>query len=159
MNISSGDINSVVQSRYKDDDMEFHTMTFHRENQQSKSITIFAGVSKNNSFIDRFTGKSFQKPYELLIKAINNRTVERDYFRLYSELASGIISEEDFNKELDENEDNYVIQNDIIPTMEELKIAIMLVQEIKDVNTSEDLSSLFSFNSIEIDRLLPLLNH
>lgn len=116
---------------------------------------LFAGVSEGNSFIDQITGKSFEMIYNLLIKAINNRTVERDYFRLYSEHMSGILSEDEFEKELDDHEDNYVIQNNITPSKPELLLALSLVKDIKDVETSEDLSSLFSFNSIDIEKMLP----
>jgi len=122
--------------------------------------TIFiAGVSEGDSFINQITGRSFENIYNLLIKAVNNRTVERDYFRLYSEFISGVLSEKDFEKELNEHEDNYVIQNNIIPTKDDVRFALNIAKDIKDVETSEDLSSLFSFNSIEIEKLLPILNN
>ncbi|WP_195552971.1 hypothetical protein [Bacteroides eggerthii] len=152
MDFSNNEVGTVIT--YHMDGATVHTL------KPTDSDTIFiAGVSNGDSFINQITGKSFENIYNFLIKAVNNRTVERDYFRLYSELASGMISEEEFEKEIDENEDNYVIQNNIIPSKEDLQLALNIARDIKEVDTSEDLSSLFSFNSIEIEKLLPSIKY
>lgn len=120
----------------------------------TKGHTIFAGISSCNTFSERITGKLFDKAVSLLIRAINNRTIERNYFKLYSELLDRIITEDEFDKELNEHESEYVINNDIIPTKEELELVLKLIPHIKDVTNSEDLSSLFSFKSNQLDKLL-----
>lgn len=94
------------------------------------------------------------KIYDFLIRAINNRTIERNYFRLYGDLLSGDISEQEFQQEIEEHESDYVLENNIIPSEEDIKLAIQLSEHVKDVQSSEDLSSLFSFNSIAIDKIL-----
>ncbi len=122
----------------------------------TKGHTIFAGISSCYTFSERITGKLFEfdKAVSLLIRAINNRTIERNYFKLYSELLDRIITEDEFDKELNEHESEYVISNDIIPTKEELELVLKLIPHIKDVTNSEDLSSLFSFKSNQLDKLL-----
>ncbi|MCX4336231.1 MAG: hypothetical protein K1V99_05960 [Bacteroidales bacterium] len=120
----------------------------------TKGHTIFAGISSCNTFSERITGKLFDKTISLLIRAINNRTIERNYFKLYSELLDRIITEDEFDKELNEHESEYVISNDISPTKEELELVLKLIPHIKDVTDSEDLSSLFSFKSNQLDKLL-----
>lgn len=117
-------------------------------------VTIFAGVSKNNAFFEFLNGGIAGKMHDLFIRAINNRTIERNYFRLYIDLLEDVITEEEFNKELEEHEDDYVIQNDIYPSKEDLELALRLSDSIKDVQSSEDISSLFSFNSTIVDELL-----
>lgn len=123
----------------------------HNEN---KGETVFSGIAQNNTFREFFSGGLNQKICDLLFRAINNRTVERNYFRLYSDLLSGVISDQDFQQEITDNESDYILENNIIPTIEDVRLAIQLSEHIKDVQSSEDISSLFSFNSIEIDKLL-----
>lgn len=108
---------------------------------------VFRGCSNGTEIIDRMTIDLNESTYKMLINAINNRTRERNYFRLYSELKDEIISEEEFERKLDSSEDDFVVCTDIIPSMEDVKKALFLSKQIKDVETSEDLSSLFSFDS------------
>lgn len=91
---------------------------------------------------------------ELLIKAVNNRTVERNYFRLYGEMVDGTITEEEFEKEIAKNEREYVLSGEEEPDERTLTTALLLSRRIKDVNDSEDLSSLFSFDSVKLDECL-----
>ncbi len=105
----------------------------------TKGHTIFAGISSCYTFSERITGKLFE-----FDKAVS----------LYSELLDRIITEDEFDKELNEHESEYVISNDIIPTKEELELVLKLIPHIKDVTNSEDLSSLFSFKSNQLDKLL-----
>lgn len=130
-----------------------NTMLEAIQPDESRSV-YFAGVSKDSSFIQTLIGSDYQEAIDLLIKAVNNRTVERDYFHLYSQLLDDEISEEDFDKELEEHEDKYVLDGTEIPTVEKLKLALKLCSQIHDVKTSEDLSSLFSFNSEKVDSVL-----
>ncbi len=125
----------------------------HNEN---KGETIFSGIAQNNSFKELFCdGLGLnRKICDLLFRAVNNRTIERNYFRLYSDLLSGTISDQDFQQEITDNEPDYILENNIMPTIEDVRLAIQLSEHIKDVQSSEDISSLFSFNSIEIDKLL-----
>lgn len=115
---------------------------------------IFAGITSGTAVFDRMIGMDQSEMYELMTKAVNNRTRQRNYFRLYSELLEGSISEKEFYKFIEENEDDYVIDGNEKPTVEKIKKALYLASHIKDVKTSEDISNLFSFDSIETDKCL-----
>lgn len=126
-------------------------MVFTRQQANSETM-FFVGVSKNDSAIKRMLGND--DVYKLFINAINNRTRERNYFRLYSDLLSGVISEDEFNNEIETNEDDYVLTSNEKVNEATLKYALNIAQHVKDVHNSEDLATLFSFNSAETDKCL-----
>lgn len=117
---------------------------------------FFFGSYKGDSLTTFFNSFVPQKTIELLFQAVNNRTVERNYFRLYSQLLEGTISEDFFDQEIANNEDDYVIVTDKRPSFEELRTALLLATKIKDINNSTDLSTAFSFSPDETDKLLTL---
>lgn len=117
---------------------------------------FFFGSYKGDSLTTFFNSFVPQKTIELLFQAVNNRTVERNYFRLYSQLLEGTISEEFFDQEIANNEDDYVIVTDKRPSFEDLRTALLLATKIKDINNSTDLSTAFSFSPDETDKLLTL---
>jgi hypothetical protein len=108
---------------------------------------FFAGISQGSSVISRMVGADYAEMVELLTRAVNNRTRQRNFFRLQNNLLEGIISEDDFYKEIEEKEDEYVVEEKESPSPERLCHAMILSQGIKDVQNSEDLSTLFSFSS------------
>ncbi|ERT60311.1 hypothetical protein HMPREF1254_0622 [Prevotella sp. BV3P1] len=83
---------------------------------------------------------------ELLIKAVNNRTRERNYFKKLVELFQGEVTEEEFDKAIEENEDDYVVTADGTPSREDLMLACEAAKQIKDVRDIDDFAALFSFN-------------
>ena len=115
---------------------------------------VFAGVSQGTSVISRMVGADYVEMVDLLTRAVNNRTRQRNYFRLQNNLLEGLITEDDFYKEIEEKEDDYVVEEIEAPTPERLRHALILSQGIKDVQNSEDLSSLFSFSSEATDNEL-----
>lgn len=117
---------------------------------------FFFGSYKGDSLTTVFNSFVPQTTIELLFQAVNNRTVERNYFRLYSQLLEGTISEEFFDQEIANNEDDYVIVTDKRPSFEDLRTALLLATKIKDINNSTDLSTAFSFSPDETDKLLTL---
>lgn len=115
---------------------------------------FFTGKTKS-VLMDRFlSGEQFESAYKLLLAAINNRTRERNFFRLSEQLASGEISENIYEAEIKNNEDEYVIRCDYHPSKEELLFAIKASSFIKDVQDDDDLSVLFSFDSNTVRGLL-----
>lgn len=90
----------------------------------------------------------------LLVTAVNNKIRECNYLKLHSELLSGSISEEEFDRIIDENEDDYVITEDQIPSEELLSRAIEISKLIKGINSMEDFTGLFSFDYSKIESLI-----
>lgn len=106
--------------------------------------TVFAGVA-DNKVIDMVF--SLDRMSQLLIRAVNNRTRERNYFRKYTELLEGDITEEEFDREIEEHEDDYVVSNNKDADAEDIKIAMFLAQYLKDVDYADDMSDIFSFSN------------
>lgn len=120
----------------------------------SNNNVVFAGVSEGNAVINRMIGLDYEEVVELMTKAVNNRTRQRNYFRLYSQMCDGEITEEEFYNTIETNEDDYVVEESEIPTKERLMHALKLIKGLKDVKSSEDISTLFSFDSAETDKKL-----
>lgn len=117
----------------------------------NERVTTFAGVVRNEVlFVDGINGNI----KELLVTAVNNRTRERNYFKKYVELLEGTISDDEFDKAIEDNEDDYVISEDKEPTLEDVQCVLEMAPELKDVNSVEDLASLFSFKPNSMQKCL-----
>ncbi len=84
---------------------------------------------------------------ELLTRAVNNRTRERNYFQLHCRFLEGELSGEDFEREIDANQDEYVVSNDEDLREGDVEIALGLIGNIKDVDSADDMADLFSFDN------------
>lgn len=89
----------------------------------------------------------------MLLRAINNRTRERNYANICLQLAEGQISEEEFAKEITDNENRYVISFAEQTSPEEIQIAALLATEVLDVDTEDDFRELFSIGSASLSNL------
>lgn len=117
----------------------------------NERVTTFAGVVRNEVFfVDGIT----DNVKELLVTAVNNRTRERNYFKKYVELLEGTISDDEFDKTIEDNEDDYVIPEDKEPTLEDVQCVLEMAPELKDVDSVEDLASLFSFKPNSMQKCL-----
>lgn len=117
---------------------------------------VFIGSYKGDSFTTILNSIIPENVLNLLVRAINNRTVERNYFRLYSQFLEGNLSEEAFDKEIELHEEDYVITTEKKPQIEDVRAILRIADKIKDLNSSSDLSLLFSFDPDETDRVLAL---
>ena len=104
-------------------------------------------------------GTDYRVMLDLMTRAVNNRTRQRNYFQLQSSMLEGLISEDEFYKRIEENEDDYVVEEMEQPSLERVYDALFLSQNIKDVNNSEDFATLFSFDSISTDKELEKLEN
>lgn len=140
---------SATFDYYETPDCKIATYT-----HQSSHTVAFGGVTTNENILGRITGEEIRKVVTMLKRAINNRTIERDYFKRYCEMLMGELTEEEFERELDTREEDYVVAENYKPTADDLRLALELCEGIKDVRTSQDLSSLFSFNVNDTEKLL-----
>lgn len=115
------------------------------------AVTSFVGIATNKIF-DISTMKDAQNL--LLIKAVNNRTRERNYFRLYGQLADGEMTEEEFDKEIDDNKDDYVVPAGTDASDEEMEAALGLAPSLKDVNSTDDFVSLFGLTDKSVRQFI-----
>ena len=71
---------------------------------QGQAVALFNGDSFAVSIEDGDTvnllthdGRKFKHAIDMLVQAFNNRTRQRNYFRLYCDLLDGQLSDEDFD--------------------------------------------------------------
>lgn len=117
-------------------------------------ITRFGGACRGEHFFHHLIGDYYGLLKDTLVQAINNRTRERNYFRLYSELLEDSITEEEFNEELQRNRDEYIIKLQHKPSFEELMVALNASKDIMDITSIEDMQTAFSFAPKELKNLL-----
>lgn len=116
--------------------------------QQGDSETFaFAGLMDKTKL---FNIDATERLKKLLIRAVNNRTRERNYFKLYCEMLDGNITEEEFDKEIDENEDKYIISQEESATIEDIEMVLNICPHILGVNDPNDMIELFSFTEKSI---------
>lgn len=119
---------------------------------KKNTSTFFVGVAKNTFFENiLIENNSF---VNLLLTAFNNRTRERNYFKKYSELLENEITEEEFIKEINENEDEYVIPSGKDVDENSIINAMKLSKSMKNIDTIDDFNSLFSFSDKSVNKFI-----
>lgn len=121
-------------------------------NKGNKYVHEAFVICNDDEFIKSICGEN--EAIKLLLKAVNNRTIERDYFKLYCEMLDNTISEEEFDSTIAANENEYIVSESDIPSQIQLEIALKLSKYIKRINSINDFTSLFSFNYNELHKIL-----
>lgn len=81
-----------------------------------------------------------------MTRAVNNRTRERNYFKLYCEMLDGNITEEEFDKEIEEHEDKYIIKQDKDASIEDIEVALEVSPSLMSITSPDDMAEVFSFS-------------
>ena len=136
--VNNGDCSMLIYKVSEDSGIQHH---------------ISYSVAPTNSFLDIVTSEKSRKALELLILAVNNRTIERDYFKRYAEMLEEVITEEEFAEELENSPNDYIVNQNQEPDLEIVKLALELAEKIRGVNTMDDLSSLFSFCPLALESI------
>lgn len=149
----------VIDSPHSTGEDDYSVIEYNGADTQYYAIckegnTVFAGHTTDSALTGWVMGEIPQRVMELATNAINNRTRERNFFRLSEQLSSGEITEDEYDRELDEHEDEYIIKCTIKPCMLDLKIAASLAPHLMDVEDTDDLSVLFSFDESVIRHYL-----
>ena len=110
---------------------------------RDKDTLAFAGLMEKTKF---FNIDSAERLRKLFTRAVNNRTRERNYFKLYCEMLDGNITEEEFDKEIDDNEDKYIINQNENASIEDIELALDVSPQLMDVKDTNDMAELFSFS-------------
>lgn len=114
--------------------------------------TVFAGIA-DNRFVNRLSHQ-LDLNSKLLIRAVNNRTRERNYFRLYNQLLEKEITDEEFDAEIAANSDDYVVCNNEDADKNDIVAALALCPYLKDVNDVDNMADVFSFSYESIRKSL-----
>ena len=114
--------------------------------------TRFAGVVENGSI--SIIATESDRLNELLITAVNNRTRERNYFKKYAELLEGELSDEEFDREIDSNKDEYVVPAGKDADIRDIELAMQVTPRLKGVQSTDDFTALFSFSDTAIRKCI-----
>ena len=109
----------------------------------NKDRVTFAGVANKARFFSISTADRLK---DLMTRAINNRTRERNYFKLYCDMLGGNITEHEFDREIEQNEDKYIIKQDCDASIEDIEVALEVSPSIMDVKSPDDMAEIFSFS-------------
>ena len=61
-------------------------------------------------------------------------------------MLDGNISEEEFDKEIEQNEDKYLIRQDKDASIEDIEVALEVSPSLMDVTSPDDMAEVFSFS-------------
>lgn len=109
----------------------------------NKDRVTFAGVANKARFFSISTADRLK---DLMTRAINNRTRERNYFKLYCDMLGGNITEDEFDRKIEQNEDKYIIKQDCDASIEDIEVALEVSPSIMDVKSPDDMAEIFSFS-------------
>lgn len=117
-------------------------------------VTRFAGIAKTEFF---FRPMVPSKEVDLLVRGFNNRTRERNYFKLYCQLLNNEITDDEFDKEIEENEEFYVVDagDSVLP--EEVCAAVCLTDRLIGIETTDDFTSAFGIDDDSIKNYVKLI--
>lgn len=127
---------------------------------------VFA-IQKQNHFnyiegeLNPFTENIFnilkensEKEY-FYIKAIENLLKQKEYLNLAYQMSHNLITDEEFNNELEQNEDKYLIKIDDNLDVNRFKLLLKIISKIKYNFSDDDVFEIFSF---EINNISSFLN-
>lgn len=114
--------------------------------------TRFAGVIENGTI--NIVSTESNRLNELLVRAVNNRTRERNYFKKYCELLDGELTDDEFDNEIEQNGDDYVVPAGKDADIRDIELAMQVVPQLKGIKTTDDFTALFSFSDDSIQKCI-----
>ena len=61
-------------------------------------------------------------------------------------MLDGNITEDEFGREIEQNEDKYIIKQDFDASVEDIEVALEVSPSIMDVKSPDDMAEIFSFS-------------
>lgn len=123
---------------------------------QYQDKTAFLGVATNRLFNSRLVPECY---LDLLLRAYSNRTRERNYFRLYCQLLDNEITDDEFDAEIDENPDKYVVKAPMKVNIGDVYCALNLSERMMDIDSTDDFASVFSIDDDSISNYVRVISN
>lgn len=95
----------------------------------------------------------------LYIKAIENLLKQKEYLNLVYQASNNLISNDEFNEELEKNEEKYLIKIDNNFDNRKFQILIKALEKIKYNFSDDDISEIFSMETNNISNFLESNNN
>jgi len=134
----------------------FNSPLVEMELNPNDNIIYFKGITTQSTFEKMIEGlsniESINMKKDLLITAYKNRTIQNNYLHLYIKLLESEITEDSFEKVINDQSEKYIIDINKIPTVTQLDVLSSLLIELNEDFDTDDVSELFSFdlsNAIE----------
>ncbi|MDP3928536.1 MAG: hypothetical protein Q8R57_05900 [Bacteroidota bacterium] len=120
-------------------------------------IQVIQGDLYNSTEIIFNTIKEYHEREKIYITAIKNLLKLRRYSNLIYELSNDIISEEEFDNELSDNEEAYLIKvNNHVDSKEKVETLYSVIQNIDEKLTEDDFMEIFSISHTFIHKNMTL---
>ena len=122
--------------------------------QKDKGISMVGGSLNpiTETFFEILKENSDKE--NLYVLAIENLLKQKEYLNLYYQASQDLITNEEFNEELERNEHKYLIKiNDKIE-LKNIRLLSNIVDKIKFDLSEDDLSEIFAVNPILISNIL-----
>lgn len=141
---------------------EKHFEKFYGRSQQSDEITftLTTNESNNESKLKAFSRaiELNQREKDFCIVAIKNLLKKNRYSELSLDLAEEVITEEEFDQEIDRNPQKYTIDINYLESKMEAKIIANIVSKISENLTVDEVSEIFSVDSDDLEKKLSNLS-
>lgn len=109
-------------------------------------------VKLGNAFLDNFKTK-IELRENLYITAIRNYHKTTNFLKLVNNLSEKLITEEDFEKEINENEEKYEILANGEIDFPTLRLITDIVQKVGIEYSMDEISEIFSINPIKLEQI------
>lgn len=147
-------------NKYFDTDSreEKHFEKFYGRSQQSDEITFT--LTTNESKLKAFSRaiELNQREKDFCIVAIKNLLKKNRFSELSLDLAEEVITEEEFDQEIDRNPQKYTIDINYLESKMEAKIIANIVSKISENLTVDEVSEIFSVDSDDLEKKLSNLS-
>lgn len=104
--------------------------------------------------------QEFSEKEKIYVRAIKNLMKQRRYLNLMYEYSHQMINDEEFNKELDQNESKYlIVADEVLDKYSKVKTLAKVIDNIEEDLNEEDLTEIFSVeNSFVFTSYLSIKN-
>ncbi len=120
------------------------TLFFLAIQKRSEVKCLSGKLNSSSKDFFHFITESYEKE-KFYIKAIKNLLKQKRYLNLMYEFSHELISADEFNKELEENESQYLIDaNESIGSISGFEAFLKVLENLKENLSEEDLTEMFS---------------
>ena len=122
---------------------------------EDNSFSCYSGALSKGLKSHILSFHTFAKKEHLYITAISNLNKKIDYLHLTMQIDQNLISEDDFDYEIETNEDRYLIHSNNNFKDDDFEFAVSVVNKIPHRKfTSDELSEMFSIPFEKVNNLL-----
>jgi len=130
-----------------------YTEEYEREIQRvviPKDNRIFIEIETTEPQLRKFVGL-YQKKEFLYINALKNLIVQKNFLDIALQLEEGHITEEEYNNEIDNYPEKYVVSSDYLVESEDIALIKDIIKKMGLQLTIDEISEIFSLDTDELE--------